>query len=231
MKLFDLIYNPPEHNSDEAKDKKLDTLSAPKRIGDVVIHHFTQLIALNLLIVLTSLPVITIPISWFAASNICLSLLEGRVVYIWHDYWRYVRKVWKPALYLGIPNAVLLVCAWIGIIFYNKDGSLLGASLSCICLVISIAVLLQSIYLPAMSNMTSLRFKQQWLNAMLLVPVQLKWTLATAAFDLSIIIVGVGFLPYSFFIMPLFGFSLLVLTNTECARRGVTTYVFKQVER
>lgn len=227
MRLFDSIYNPPEQNSGKNKTGGSNTQSAPKRIWDVLIHHISQLIELNILVVLTSLPIITVPIAWFAATKICLALLQGRVVYIWHDYWRYVRNVWKPALYLGITNTCLLSCAGIGAFFYGKGGHPLGITLSWICLIISIALLLQFVYLPALSIMTSQTFKQQWLNAMLLVAVQFKKTLATAAFDLFIILIGVGFLPYSFFIMPLIGVSLLILANTECARRGVATYVFK----
>ena len=228
MKLFDSIYNPPERAPDQDEACDISSQSAPRKIKDVVIHHTSQLIELNILLVVTSLPILTLPIAWFAATNICLSLLEGKIVYVWHDFWHCVQNIWKPALQMGIADIFMFVLSGIGIAFYNKGGDMLGKSLSCVCMIICIALLLQSIYLPTMNNLTGLTMKQKWVNAALLIPVQLKWTLATAAFDMCIVFIGVGLLPYSFFIIPLIGVSLLVLVNTECARHGLTTYVVKQ---
>ena len=231
MKLFDSIYNPPERESDKDEACDISSQSAPRRVKDVIIHHTSQLIELNILLIVASLPILTLPVAWFAATNICLSLLEGKIVYVWHDFWHCIRDIWKTAFQMGIANILIFLLSGIGIVFYNKDGDLLGKLLSCACMIICIASLLLSIYLPTMNNLTGLTIKQKWVNAALLVPVQLKWTLATAAVDICIVFVGVGLLPYSFFIIPLIGISLLILVNTECARHGLTTYVVKQRER
>ena len=65
-------------------------------LADVVIRNWWELIQLNLLVILCSLPLVTIPAALVAATRITVLMLEDRNVYLGRDFLEaFRRRFWK----------------------------------------------------------------------------------------------------------------------------------------
>ncbi len=72
--------------------------------------RLTDLVKLNLLWILFSLPIVTIGISTIAAHYVALKLAEGQEGYIFHDFF----KAFKENRKQGIPMSfIMILCLWV----------------------------------------------------------------------------------------------------------------------
>ena len=68
---------------------------------DVIARNWWELIQLNLLVILFSLPLITFPAALIAAARICVLMLEDRPVYLGRDFLETFRARFAKATLLG----------------------------------------------------------------------------------------------------------------------------------
>jgi uncharacterized membrane protein YesL len=92
--------------------------NAPPKQGfalllDVIVRNWWELIQLNLLVILFSLPLVTLPAALVAAARICGLMLEDRTVYLGRDFLEAFRGRFLKATLLGV-----LVIAAIGTAIY-----------------------------------------------------------------------------------------------------------------
>ena len=55
-------------------------------LADVIARNWWELIQLNLLVILFSLPLVTLPAALVAAGRICVLMLEDRPIYLGRDF-------------------------------------------------------------------------------------------------------------------------------------------------
>jgi uncharacterized membrane protein YesL len=96
--------------------------AAPKQgfalLGDVLARQWWELIQLNLLVILFSLPVVTIPAALVAATRICVLMLEDRNVYLGRDFLQAFRqRFWRATVLGAIAATVIGLAAYAGFIF------------------------------------------------------------------------------------------------------------------
>ena len=86
-------------------------------LADVVTRNWWELIQLNLMVVLFSLPLATLPAAFVAATRICVLMLEDRNVYLGRDFLAAFRqKFWMAGAVgvLGLGSAGLATyAAWV----------------------------------------------------------------------------------------------------------------------
>lgn len=70
-------------------------------LADVVARNWWELIQLNLMVVLFSLPLVTLPAALVAAGRICVLMLEDRNVYAGRDFLAAFRRKFWPATAAG----------------------------------------------------------------------------------------------------------------------------------
>lgn len=71
--------------------------------------RLTDVVKLNLLWIVFSLPIVTIGISTIAAHYVALKIAEGQEGYIFHDFIKAFRENWKQ----GIPMSfITILCVW-----------------------------------------------------------------------------------------------------------------------
>lgn len=68
---------------------------------DVIARNWWELIQLNLLVILSSLPLVTLPAAIVAATRICVLVLEDRPVYLGRDFLDAFRQRFWKATALG----------------------------------------------------------------------------------------------------------------------------------
>ncbi|KAB8290339.1 YesL family protein [Bifidobacterium avesanii] len=230
MKFIDNIYNPPEprkdgRSDDEGRDAKHGSAAI---VWDVVTHHTWELIKLNVLVFVTCLPIVTIPMAAAAATSLFRDMIGGRVVFVWHDYFKAWGAYWKRASVIGLPILAVSLLGAFGAWFYSSSTvvpGLGGVAFAGLCGAAALVALAMMIYLFPMLVVTDLSRQEIWRNSLLLVPLRFPSTLLTFLFDLLIVAVGVLLLPYSFFVLPLFGLSLIGLAGTQSALKGIAQFV------
>ena len=84
----------------------IDRNAAPKQgfalLADVIARNWWELIQLNLLVILFSLPLITLPAALVAAAHICVLMLADKPVYLVRDFIEAFRGRFINATLLGV---------------------------------------------------------------------------------------------------------------------------------
>ncbi|PYE86264.1 uncharacterized protein DUF624 [Pseudoroseicyclus aestuarii] len=82
-----------------------------------------ELLTLNALILLASLPVVTIPAAQAAGLRITLRMLDDAPIYLWRDFWRAFRSCFLLATTFGVVAAcAALAAGWTSWIYAQMAG-------------------------------------------------------------------------------------------------------------
>ncbi len=109
--FFQQDYNaPPEEESPEAV--------GPRRFFQIISQETAALLKLNLMFLLSCLPVVTIPPAFLALHRLARSLVAGRAVRCWPQFREVFQKEWKKAYGAFFLTAVPLAGAGYGAGFY-----------------------------------------------------------------------------------------------------------------
>lgn len=89
---------------------------------DVVARNWWELIQLNLLVILFSLPVVTIPAALVAATRICVLMLEDRNVYLGRDFLdAFCQHFWRATALGAISAAAVGLASYAALIFLQAS--------------------------------------------------------------------------------------------------------------
>lgn len=194
---------------------------APKKRGlalfaQIVGREFWELFKLNLLIVLFSLPVVTIPATHAAATRICISMSRDENVYLFRDFLEALRALAWPATLWGFAFAgCLTLCGYAAFIY----GQLALTSLvyaipfalalaACLLLGMVAAHLFVLLARQSLPAWTLLRLA---FMATLVRPLPV---LGAFAFIAALWLAHIVFYPVSVFMPAVFNFSLGTLAVT-----------------
>jgi uncharacterized membrane protein YesL len=87
-------------------------------LADVIARNWWELIQLNLLVVLFSLPLVTIPAALAAATRICVLMLEDRPLYLGRDFIEsFRRQFWRATALGAMAAATIALAAYAGFVF------------------------------------------------------------------------------------------------------------------
>ena len=155
------------------------------------ISKIFDLVMLNLIFVLSCIPVITVGASLSALYYVSLKILRGEDPYIWRNFWKAFRQNFKQSTIVWV--LYLLIIAFVGMDFYiiNSQDTMLFAVIR-ICLWVVCAVLL-SMFLyvfPIISHFVCTT----------------KQVLKNAAF------MAIGHLPYTIVLLAVCGLILYLYT-------------------
>lgn len=208
---------------------------APKKTGlallmQVVLREWWELFKLNLMIVVFSLPIVTIPATLAAATHISLRMIEDESIYLRRDFLAAFRQhllratLWGAgfAIALGIGGYATFVYAQL---MLHSVVYVLPLVLALACMtyawIVSVCVFVLMVRRPDLSGRDLLRLAAL---AALTRPLP---ALAALGFVLLLGLLHVIFYPASAFMPAVFLFSLAVLTvsfSTYRATDAVLTF-------
>ena len=76
--------------------------SGLKRAGYMALTHFWKLITANILFVLFSLPIITMPAALTALDRVCVIIFRDGNIFLWYEFWKEFRRSFVRVLAPGI---------------------------------------------------------------------------------------------------------------------------------
>ena len=179
---------------------------------DMLWREFFELLKLNLLFVLSCVPIITIPAALTAMHRITSVMVRDENHFLWPDYWKAFRRDFWKSLGGGAAIAAVMALFVLSTVFYynlmqvNKVFVLLAGFAACVVLL----TLCVSFYFFPMLAMVDLP-----LGALLFV---------------LLIGLGVGLLPYSFIFAALIMFSFVASITTYLTYPAIEARVMRREE-
>ena len=164
--------------------------------------HFWKLVTLNLLLLLFSLPLITIPAAFCGMNRVLLKLYREGNCFVWAEFIKEFRaNIWK-ALPFGLIGAIVLFSSYyflsLSISISPNHTDIFTAAIG--LLLLFFAVLFNS-YVFAFLPMLDLKNSQIARNAFIFMVTQWKTNLAILGSVAASVIFVVASFPYSLFFL------------------------------
>ncbi len=192
-------------------------------------QNLWELIGLNLLFILFSLPVVTLPAALTAMSNVTLKMAREEIYTFREDFVGMFKASFVRSLALGVPFGLILTATYFLVPFYRTAvaSSVLFYVPLAIVVLATLVVLMAGMYAFPMLAAVELPLMQIVRNAVLLAFLKLPrnaLAMLEAGFLWLLVLVS---LPFSLIIIAAFLFSLLNFIGSFCAWSGIQKYVLK----
>lgn len=194
---------------------------APKKKGislslQVIWREFFGLIRLNLLFILTSIPIVTFPASLTAMSRITATMVRDENYFLWKDYWKAFKRDFGKSLLVGFAYILIIALLIFTTYFYYSlySVSKLMAIISGIAAVLALLIWTSTFYCFTMLSLVDLPVGRLVKNALVLVIVDWKHSLLALLEALILTVGGVGCLPVTAIFVLFIEFSLTNLLTT-----------------
>lgn len=190
-------------------------------------HSFLNLVVLNMLFVLTCLPVVTIGAAAAAMSRICCQLTDGQhLIYPIQEYW----NSFKSNLKQGFV-AELICILYMGMIFYgfeilNYRGNTSG-TLRIILIIALLMFWMFAIYVFPQIGMLKLKMKQIVGNAWRLMLMRMPQSFAAVLLCGAALLGPLYLLPLSVVLYVFVLFSVCTLICSAFTWPGIRKYLVK----
>ena len=221
LNLYGLFYGGEKHESEEQRNPQGLSL-----YFSVIKWHWSKLIGLNLLFLLTCIPVVTIPTAMTAMSRVLGLMIRRRICYPLHDYLRVFKEDWKRATLAGGAAWLLVIVAAFGIYFYPRvHQGALGMGAAGVLIIAVVIVLMMMVYLFPMITFTELGVAKLLKNSLTLTLIRLPQTIVVLLVAVALVAISWAGQLFTVWVMPLFGFSLIALTGVYVGWNGIKQYV------
>lgn len=184
--------------------------------GQIIVREAWELFKLNLMIVVLSLPVITIPAVHAAATRICVSMVRDENVYLLRDFRDALRETFVTATIWGTGFAIALALSGYAVFIY---GQLALASLTyavpvALSLATFVFVLMLAAHFFVLLAVKPMGGRQLLRLAFIATLARPLPALGAFAFVVALWLAHIVFYPVSVFMPAVFNFSLGTLAVT-----------------
>ena len=194
--------------------------NAPKKKGfaryfETFWREFFPLIKLNLLFLISCIPVVTIPAAITALSRITVTMVRDRNYFMLSDYWDAFKRDFWRSLIAGLTAVILIAVFGIGTWFYYSLAQTIGKvmlAFAGVSVGLLVTVLGASMYFFPMLAMVELPTSKLMLNSVLIFYNCFKKSLPAFLISNLMIAVGIALLPASVIYIAFIMFSLSSLT-------------------
>lgn len=95
-----------------------------RRVGVMGLTHFWKLIRVNLLFVLFSLPVLTLPAALTALDRVCVVIYKEGNIFLWDEFWKEFRRSFARTILPGLGFGLLLFGGYFFMSLGNGNAAL-----------------------------------------------------------------------------------------------------------
>jgi uncharacterized membrane protein YesL len=194
---------------------------APKKtglalFGQIVVREAWELFKLNLLIVLASLPVVTVFAAHAAGTRIAAAMIRDENVYLWRDFWGAFRELFGRATLAGLLVLVLFGAAAYSTWIWTQMAANvpLAAAPLTVSAAVTLFVVMIAVNLFALVATTGLPLAEAFKIAFVAALARPLPVLAGIGFVVALWLVHILFYPVSVFMPAVMNFSLGVLALT-----------------
>jgi uncharacterized membrane protein YesL len=200
---------------------------APRRtglalLGEILRREWWELVKLNLMFLLFSLPLVTLPAAFAATSRICVAMVEDQNCYLLRDFWHtFHSRLWQ-ATFMGAAISTALAVAAYAIFIYAQLAVVQIAYVAplALCLGALLAILFMAAHLFVLMAKRELGASELLRLAFLCSLAAPLPILAALGFVALLWLFHVVFYPVSVFMPAMFNLSLGALAVTFAAHKA-----------
>ncbi|MBQ7130070.1 MAG: YesL family protein [Oscillospiraceae bacterium] len=202
-------YEPRKDTPGIAKD-------APQKKGfaryfEILWREFFPLIKLNLLFIISCLPIVTIPAALTAMNRITVTMVRDRNYFMLSDYWDAFKRDFFRSLLAGVLVLVLVAVFSVSIWFYYMLGQA-GSKFFMLFVGVSVALMIMvlgsAMYFFPMLAMVELPTGKLMRNSIIMFFTHFKRSLPAALISGAMVLGGIGLYPLSIIFIVFIMFSL-----------------------
>lgn len=134
-------------------------------------REFVSLLTLNLIFIVSCIPIVTIPAAITSMSRITGMMVQDQNYYLWGDYWKTFKREFLRSLAGGLIFGIALVLfLFAGLVYYSMFGrSTLFVIIAGFTACLVILVYMASVYYWTMTAFVNLTVKQLLKNSLIMV--------------------------------------------------------------
>lgn len=206
--------------------------NAPKKTGiplfiETFRREFTTLLKLNLIFLLSCLPIVTIGPAIGGMTYVTLKMVRDKPVDIYYDFKEGFKKNWKQSLALGIVGGLITITIICAFLFYLQLEGVAYYSMMFIIAVVTVIIGMAWIYVYPMAVGIDLKLNQIIKNSFILSIGHIKHSIIGFFICALIIGITVMFLPMSVPLLLVFSFSFCNFISSFCAWSGIEKDIIK----
>ena len=194
--------------------------NAPKKKGfarymETLWREFFPLLKLNLLFLISCIPIVTIPAAITGLSRITVTMVRDRNYFMLSDYWDAFKRDFWRSLVAGLVSVILLAVFGLSTWFYYSLAQTIGKlmlAFAGVSLGLLITVMGASMHFFPMLAMVELPTTKLMLNSVLIFYNCFKKSLPAFLISGVMIAAGIAFLPASVIYIAFIMFSLSSMT-------------------
>lgn len=220
------LFSPNYDRPGPGIDKNTPPKTGLSLFVEIFVREFWQLVKLNLLFLLTCLPIVTIGAAIGAMNKVTVRMVRDIPNDVWSDYWRGFRENWKSTTVLGLLGAVLFGGGFLGLWLYEPQP---------ILRVVTVAVLIFMsmfwLYLYPLLTSTTLSVSGAIHDALLLPILCFYHSLPACLLIFLLFMLQILFFPLSFPVLFLCGFSIPSFIASFAAWSGIRKHIVRDQEQ
>lgn len=181
------------------------------RAGLMAWTHFWKLIAVNLLFVLFSLPVITAPAALCALDRVCMVIYKNGNIFLWDAFFKEFKRCFVRSLAPALGFGLLLFAGYFFLSLANGNAHLLLFSIllwALGCLLVMAAVVLGE-YFFAQIALLEISNRDALKNALLLSLARPGSAVLVLVIVLALSFAAAALMPFGVLLLLLLWFSLM----------------------
>ncbi|EKQ56233.1 MULTISPECIES: DUF624 domain-containing protein [unclassified Clostridium] len=193
----------------------------------ILCTKFWDIIKLNMLFILYSIPIITIGPAFGAMTSITMSMVQNKHIFIFSDFHEAFKVNWKQSLISGVISIIFFILLSTSILFYFKlsQNNPKFYIILFTCIFIMILFSFAWLYVYPLLTTVSLSLKDIFKNSLLLSIVCFKNTLIGAVTYGIILGLNVFFFPLTFPLFLFLTFSLLSFISSFTTWAGIKKFI------
>lgn len=226
MRLFFFDYN--KEGPGVSKD------SPPKEgialFWDIFTREFTSLIKLNLLFIVSCIPLVTIGPAIGAMTSVTVKMVQDKPSDLFYDFKEAFKKNWKTSFLIWFFAIIFMVILGKLLVFCIVTEGLIYNIATSIIIIIGILFCIILLYIYPMSVSIDLSLRIIIKNSLLLSIMYIKHSVLTFILFIALIEVSILFFPFTMPVILLFTFSFCSFLSSFCAWNGIKKYILKSEE-
>ena len=215
--MFGKNYNKPGKGipKDEPKKKGIALFF------DIFVREFWNLVGLNLIFIITSIPIFTIGASYSALNSVIIKMFRDISIDVIPDYKQAFKENFKQGTIASIINITIIVAVFFSYNFYYHFNEFIAY----IVLGISFIIIMIFTYVFPLIASVDLSIKNIYKNSMILGSVCLKQSVLALLFTIVSNFIALILPPVAITLALFIGFSFFAFTNGFLAYKGIIKYI------
>lgn len=206
--------------------------NAPNKAGsalfiDIFCREFTTLLKLNLIFLVSCIPIVTIGPSIGAMTAVTVKMVKDEPSDIYYDFKQAFKRNWKQSFILSLFGGLTLIIIISAFLYYFQLEGISYYSMMLIIAIVTIAFGMIWIYVYPMAVSVNLKLHHIIKNSFILSVMYIKNSII--AFLICSLLIGLSviFLPMSVPVILVFSFSGCSFISSFCAWNAIEKNIIK----